>query len=56
MLSYNKYQFVLIQQSQSRSFLIQWETTMTLEIWMKNNLWRKVVGEILKEFLVTVKI
>ena len=28
---------------------------MTSEIWMKDNLWRKILGEILKEFFITVE-
>ena len=42
--------------TQSRSFLIQLETTMqSSEIRTKVNLWRKILGEILKGLFVTVE-
>ena len=43
--------------TQSRSFLIQLETTMqSSEILAKENLWWKILGEILEGFFVTVQI
>ena len=50
--------FVLIQQNTVMffSYSIRNYNARTLEIWTKDNMWRKIFGEILKGFFVTVEI
>ena len=52
------YFFFLIQQNTVIffSYSIKNYNAMTSEIRTKNNLWRNILGEILKEFFVTVEI
>ena len=55
---YNMYQFLLIQQITVTFFpySIRNYNAMTSEIWTKDNMWQKILGEILKRYFVTVKI
>ena len=55
---YNKYQLLLIQQITVTFFFysIRNYNAMTSEIWTKDNMWQKILGEILKRFFVTVEI
>ena len=55
---YNKYQFLLIQQITVTFFFysIRNYNAVISEIWMKDNMRQKILGEILKRFFVTVEI
>ena len=58
MRNFNYALFVFIQQNTDKffSYSVRKYNAMTSEIRAKDNLWRKILGEILKEFFVTVEI
>ena len=55
---YNNYQFLLIQQITVTffSYSVRDYNAISLEIWVKDNMWQKILGEILKRLFVTVEI